>query len=59
MINSVKSLLEVKKYAQGMTNAARAFVMNKNPMLFLAHEQQTFYASTCMNAEFSYFMFMM
>ena len=44
---------------QGMTNGVRAFVMNKNPMLFLAHEQQTFYASTCMNAEFSYFMFVM
>ena len=44
---------------QGMTNGVRAFVMNKNPMFFLAHEQQTFYASTCTNAEFSYFMFVM
>ena len=36
-----------------MTNGVRAFVTNKNPMYFLAHEQQTFYASTCTNAEFS------
>ena len=35
-----------------MTNGVRAFVTNKNPTLFLAHEQQTFYASTCTNAEF-------
>ena len=44
---------------QGMTNGVRAFVTNKNPTLFLAHEQQTFYASTCTKAEFSYFMFVM
>ena len=44
---------------QGMTNGVRAFVTNKNPTLFLAHEQQIFYASTCRNAEFSYFMFVM
>ena len=44
---------------QGMTNGVCVFVTNKNPTLFLAHEQQTFYASMCMNAEFSYFMFVM
>ena len=44
---------------QGMTNGVRAFVTNKNPSLFLAHEEQTFYASMCTNAEFSYFMFVM
>ena len=46
-----------RKAGQGMANGVRAFVTNKNPMLFLALEQQTFYASTCTNAEFSYFMF--
>ena len=44
---------------QGMTNGVRAFMTNKNPTLFLAHEQQTFYASMCTNTEFSYFMFVM
>ena len=44
---------------KGMTNGVCAFVTNKNPMLFFAHEQQTIYASMCTNAEFSYFMFMM
>ena len=47
------------KSTQGMTNGIRAFVTNKNPTLFLAQEQQTFYASMCTNAEFLYFMFVM
>ena len=47
------------KADQGMTNGVCAFLTNKNPTLFLAQEQQIFYASTCTNAEFSYFMFVM
>ena len=53
------SICQGSEYTQGMTNGVRAFVTNKNPTLFLAHKQQTFYASTCANAEFSYFMFVM